>query len=149
MVSWFRKVSRLSSSDAGEMGVVPDELASEKQVVYIVRLVGEAGSEAKSVVKKVGIRGDPSSLESYANLSKTDAGRLIGGLLSVIPATEPQVASIVHNFSLEYVGMSAEDKADFAKAMEIAAPSGDPGDVSSYSHLSKGDATAALRLIRG
>ena len=129
--------------------VVPDDPATEKQVAYIIRLVGEAGSRSKSVVRNAGIQGDPSSTASYSTLSKGDAGGLINGLLSIAPATDAQITSIAHNFSLSYVGMPDEDQADFAKAMEIASPTGDRGDPSSYSHLSKGQATAALKLIRG
>jgi hypothetical protein len=65
------------------------------------------------------------------------------------PATEGQKASIAHNLSFTYEGMNAEEKADFAKALRIASPSGDPSDPASYSHLSKSQASAALDILIG
>ena len=140
-MKWLRK----------SKSVVPEDPATEKQVDYIISLVGEAGSKARSVLRRpdIKIKSDPSSAASYSSLSKDGANVLINGLLNVIPATDGQIGSIVHNFSFTYEGGSAEDKADFAMALEIASPSGDPTDPASYSHLSKGQATAALNLLIG
>jgi hypothetical protein len=141
-MKWLRKSKEPSN-------VIPDDPATEKQVAYIIRLVGEAGSRSKSVVRKAGIKGDPSSAASYSTLSKGDASGLVNGLLNVVPATDAQITSIAHNFALGLDGLTAEDKANYAKARDIASPSGDPSDPSSYSRLTKEQAFAALKLIRG
>jgi hypothetical protein len=140
-MKWLRKSKEPSN-------VIPDDPATEKQVAYIISLVGEAGSRSKSVVRKAGIKGDPSSAASYSTLSKGDASGLVNGLLNVIPATDRQIESICHNFSLaDVLGMPDGAEANYAKAMEIASPSGDPADPSSYSRLTKSRASAALNLL--
>jgi hypothetical protein len=141
-MKWLRKSKEPSN-------VIPDDPATEKQVAYIIRLVGEAGSRSKSVVRKAGIKGDPSSAASYSTLSKGDASGLVNGLLIVVPASDKQIKTIAQNFSLGLEGLDAEKKAGYAKAMEIASPSGDPSDPSSYSRLTKEQAFAALKLMIG
>jgi hypothetical protein len=63
------------------------------------------------------------------------------------PATEAQKRSIAHNLDATYSGLSAEEEADLARAKEIASPTGRPGEPSSYSHLSKSQASTVLILL--
>ena len=140
-MKWLRKKD--------ESATVPDDPATEKQVDYIIRLVRDTGDRSGSPLRRARIKGNPTSAASYSTLSRSSASMLIESLLAVAPATEAQCQSLAHNLDAVYTGLDAQEKSDLERARAIAVPSGHSGDPASYAHLTKQQASEALKLLIG